>query len=258
MIAQDQTSSSKKAVPTGLLSDISLPSAERSDEARPRIALLTPYTGGNLGDAAIQDAMIANLRLRMPGSQFLGITLNGANFLEKHGGEAFPLLATSTWLSRPQKALSSTPPAADRSVDAGDRTLWKGWRGPIRGILGAVPGMVPFLRRVRAQMARLRSEIRHSIAGYRVLRRQDLLVVSGGGQLDEEWGGAWRLPFAICKWLLLSRIAGVPCAMVSVGAGKINSAVSRQIVLGRASTVLLPVLPGNEHQNNRREPVAAC
>lgn len=173
--------------------------------------------------------MIANLRLRMPGSQFLGITLNGANFLEKHGGEAFPLLATSTWLSRPHETLSNTPTAADRSADAGDAPFWKGWRGPIRGILGAVPGVVPFLRRVRAQMARLRSEIRHSFEGYRVLRRQDLLVVSGGGQLDEEWGGAWRLPFAICKWLLLSRIAGVPCAMVSVGAGKITSTASRKL-----------------------------
>jgi hypothetical protein len=33
---------------------------------RLRIALLTPYTGANLGDASIQDAMIANLCLRLP------------------------------------------------------------------------------------------------------------------------------------------------------------------------------------------------
>src|ERR1700683_4407939 len=60
---------------------------------RPRIALVTPYSGGNLGDAAIQDSMISNLRRRIPGAQFLGITLNGDNFLTKHGDGAFPLLA---------------------------------------------------------------------------------------------------------------------------------------------------------------------
>lgn len=46
----------------------------------PRIALLTPYNGGNLGDAAIQDAMIANLRSRLPDAQFSGICLNCDNF----------------------------------------------------------------------------------------------------------------------------------------------------------------------------------
>lgn len=38
-------------------------------ESGPQVALLTPYTGGNLGDAAIQDAMIANLCRRMPGAR---------------------------------------------------------------------------------------------------------------------------------------------------------------------------------------------
>ena len=66
--------------------------------------------------------------------------------------------------------------------------------------------------------------------GYRVLRTQDLLVVSGGGQLDEEYGGAWRLPFAICKWVLLARLARVPCAMASIGAGRITSPTSRMFV----------------------------
>src|SRR5208283_3387887 len=62
-----------------------------------------------------------------------------------------------------------------------------------------------------------------------VLRTQDLLLFSGGGQLDEEYGGAWRLPFAVCKWVLLARLARVPCAMASVGAGKITSRASRML-----------------------------
>src|SRR5665213_1359142 len=65
-------------------------SAERS----PRIALLTPYTGGNFGDAAIQDAMIANLRLRLPNAQFSGISLHNENYLRQHGTRAFPICAS--------------------------------------------------------------------------------------------------------------------------------------------------------------------
>src|SRR6202012_2037023 len=60
----------------------------------PCIALLTPYTGGNLGDAAIQDAMIANLQLRLPRAQISGISLNCESFLERHAANgAFPLCA---------------------------------------------------------------------------------------------------------------------------------------------------------------------
>ena len=62
----------------------------------PRIALLTPYNGGNLGDAAIQDALIHNLQVRLPGCQFSGITLNGGNFTQRHGARSFPYANVQT------------------------------------------------------------------------------------------------------------------------------------------------------------------
>ena len=58
------------------------------------IALLTPYTGSNFGDGAIQDAMIANMRLRFPAAQFSGISLNCENFVQRHGVDAYPVCAT--------------------------------------------------------------------------------------------------------------------------------------------------------------------
>ena len=48
-------------------------------------------------------------------------------------------------------------------------------------------------------------EVRHSVEGYRFLRTQHLLVVSGGGQLTEEWGGAWQHPFGLFKWAILAQ-----------------------------------------------------
>jgi hypothetical protein len=63
--------------------------AHRTEQCR--IALLTPYNGGNFGDAAIQDSVIMNLRRRLPRARFAGICLNLDNFIERHDKAAFPL-----------------------------------------------------------------------------------------------------------------------------------------------------------------------
>ena len=197
----------------------------------PRIALVTPYTGGNLGDAAIQDAMIANLRQRMPGAQFFGITLSCDNFLKQHGVGAFPLMAASMPLSyRSGRRLAQQPKGSERFAGEADYPPRNVWTNPIRRVLRRVPGLVPVLKRAWAWVATVHREIFHSFEGYRLLRTQDLLIISGGGQLDEEYGGAWRLPFAVCKWVLLARLARVPCAMASVGAGMISLPASRRFI----------------------------
>ena len=119
--------------------------------ASPRIALVTPYTGGNLGDAAIQDAMIFNLRRRMPGATFFGITLDGDNFLRQHGEGAFPLMAASMPLSdgSGKSWVEQTKGSAGFKPQAGypGRKLWT---NPIRRVLRRVPG----LRAVREKMPR--------------------------------------------------------------------------------------------------------
>jgi len=198
---------------------------------QPRIALLTPYNGGNLGDAAIQDSMISNLRRQMPGAQFLGITLNCDNFLRQHGAMAFPLLASmmphevKSGVGSSSRTLNS-----DGSfVRVGNARIQDG-TSPIRRAIRSMPGLVALFRRVRAWIAPIRREFVHWLEGYRALRTQDLLLLSGGGQLDEEYGGAWRLPFAYCKWTLLAMLAGVPCAMASVGAGSIKLPASRRFI----------------------------
>jgi polysaccharide pyruvyl transferase WcaK-like protein len=47
-----------------------------------------------------------------------------------------------------------------------------------------------------------------------------MLVVAGGGQLDEEWGGSWGHPFALMKWAVLARAAGISVVFLSVGGGR--------------------------------------
>jgi polysaccharide pyruvyl transferase WcaK-like protein len=204
-----------------LSSTASLPGREAGEELpepRPRIALLTPYTGGNLGDAAIQDAMIANLRLRLPQAQFSGVSLNCNNFLERHGMAAFPLCGSD---------IPFYKMCADWRKDAGrpaTRPIQKGLvAARIKRAINQIPVLGRYLKAIRACW----EEFRHWVQGFRFLRTQDLLIVSGGGQLNEEWGGPWGQPFALFKWALLARIAKVPYVIASVGAGKAASATSR-------------------------------
>lgn len=189
------------------------------------MALLTPYTGGNLGDAAIQDAMIANLRRRLAGAQFSGISLNCENFLERHGSGAFPLCVTNRpFYGMSGRSVSDAPREADaRSAKPGLGRLGVGF-------LKKIPGLRTSLKAVHARIAGVRREIHHSMEGYRFLRTQDLVIVSGGGQLDEEWGGPWGHPWALFKWGVLARLARVPYAIASVGGCKVTSTLSRKFL----------------------------
>lgn len=201
--------------------------AEKADALGTRIALLTPYTGGNLGDAAIQDSMIANLRQRMPNAQFMGATLDCDNFLKQHGSGAFPLLASTRRLSHGSNGVLAGQSGRNEQEDRPKFPEPRRWSNRIKRAVRLVPGLTVFLKGVRAWMKLIVRELTHSFEAYHFLRTQDLLIISGGGQLDEEWGGAWVFPFALFKWALLARLAGVPCAAASVGVGKTNSPTSR-------------------------------
>jgi polysaccharide pyruvyl transferase WcaK-like protein len=193
---------------------------------RPRIALLTPYTGGNLGDATIQDAMIANLRVRLPRAQFAGVSLNGDNFVERHGVTSFPLCASRAgFYAMCSGKLAAKPSGGDSSAQQSSENGWSA--ASVKRTLKHVPVLGRLLKAIYSFAKRIYGEIFHCLGGYRFLRNQDLLIVSGGGQLDEEWGGPWGHPFALFKWAVLARIARVPCAIVSVGACKVDSRLSR-------------------------------
>lgn len=203
-----------------LLADPKPSRVEALVESGPQIALLTPYTGGNLGDAAIQDSMIENLRQRLPGATFSGISLNNENYLQRHGSRVFPLCISSSAFYGMTSSTASES-GAQSSVAQSERR-----RLSLMSILRHVPGA----KKIKRRLAPLRKELHHWLSGYRFLREHDMLVVCGGGQLDEEWGGAWGHPFALFKWAVLSRFARVPCAMASVGACKLDSRLSRLFV----------------------------
>jgi polysaccharide pyruvyl transferase WcaK-like protein len=196
----------------------------------PRIALLTPYTGGNLGDAAIQDAMITNLRVRLPAAQFSGLTLNCANFVVLHGDDAFPLSENNQPSYGIFGARSGRETATARVSSGSTSDRRADWANGAKRLLRKIPLVNRCARWVRDWARPISREIQHSRDGYRFLRAQDLLIVSGGGQLDDTWGGAWGHPFALFKWAVLARIARIPYAIASVGASGTNSRLSQVLL----------------------------
>ena len=70
-------------------------------------------------------------------------------------------------------------------------------------------------------------EVLHWRIAFREMRQVDALVVSGGGQLDDHWGGPWRAPYALWKWSLVARLVRKEVVFLSVGAGTIDGGLTR-------------------------------
>src|SRR5262245_47408574 len=65
--------------------------AAKRVSTRPIIGLLTPYCGGNLGDAAIYTSTIDAIRARIPDAEIFGLNLFPAETRRLHGVVAYPL-----------------------------------------------------------------------------------------------------------------------------------------------------------------------
>ena len=65
----------------------------------------------------------------------------------------------------------------------------------------------------------------------RFARSLDLLVISGGGQLDDFWGGSWNHPRLMLQWTALARRHGVPVAFAGVGLDRLSTRLSRKFAV---------------------------
>ncbi|HEU4622345.1 MAG TPA: polysaccharide pyruvyl transferase family protein [Burkholderiaceae bacterium] len=139
-----------------------------------RVGLLGPYSSRNLGDTAIQGAVIARLRKHDADIEPIGICPEPDDTRRTHGIQAFPL-----------------EPHSGRAC--GTRIL--------------------SLAKIFAFVGTL-----------------DALIISGGGQLDEFWGGPWGHPFSLWAWTWCASLRGVPVAVLGVGLDRIDTRLSRLFV----------------------------
>lgn len=173
--------------------------SRHSELQRVRVGLLGAYHSRNLGDTAIQAAVMANLRNHWRDAEFLGISWDPQDARRCHGIDSVSLLDATDGapIEEPERATGSR---------LGDRMRRVAERLAVKQVL-ARPGQ---LRRISAVVGSL-----------------DLLVISGGGQLDDFWGGPWSHPHALFTWVALARLHRVPIAVFGVGIDDISTRLGR-------------------------------
>lgn len=207
-----------------------------------RLALLTPYGGSNLGDGAIQTAIIEGLRRHFPNTELTKITLNPEKTSRLHNIPAFPITGLyvsfySETLFKPtdglfvkfarqskqKKEVQETQ--KQESTQSGSKEQKNFWsRLKKTPILGS---FLEYLLKITRKFFIITHEIHHLIISYKFVKRTDAIIVSGGGQLDELWGGAWGHPYALFRWAILSKLAGKKFIVTSVGVGELNTKLGR-------------------------------
>ena len=178
------------------------------DAAMPRssapfkIGLLDAMGYGNLGDAAIQDSVIANIKKRLPNAQIIGFSFVPEDTVKRHGIPCYPISRPPGWGG-----------AATQKADRNGIAMLLKW--PIQRI---------------PRLANLTRKFEFLSQSYKVLRDLDILIFSGGGQLGDLWGGPWGHPYNILKFAFLAKLAGKQVYFLNVGAETLEHWLSRFFV----------------------------
>lgn len=186
-----------------------------------KIAVFGHVGRGNLGDEATVAAILQNIRLRQPNAEISTFTMDPVDSRERHQVPAFPIRRLAK-----QRQPAVSPPQNDMSQLRGIGDRLKHW-------LKSVPVVGTVLRRLRAVVDRISAavaELPFLVKSSRRLKGTDLLIVAGGGQLGDYFEGSWGYPFTILKWTLMAKARGAKVAFLSVGAGPIDSFLSKRFI----------------------------
>lgn len=185
-----------------------------------KIGIFGFFGYGNLGNAAIQDAMIENICRYYPGAEIFGFSLNPEDTQKRHGIISYPIVARFGQTTVAGQ-FSALPPAKRTPYEITKTWLRKAPR--LFSVLKALKRPLDYLEYILKEAQFWRSS-------YNILKNIDLFIVSGGGALDDFWGGPWSHPYTIFKWAVMARFAGSRLVVVSVGAERLQSRWSRFFV----------------------------
>jgi polysaccharide pyruvyl transferase WcaK-like protein len=177
-----------------------------------KIGLMGPY-GGNLGDAAIQQAMIQNIQNYYPNAKIYGFSLDPNDTENRHHIPSFPI---TRFYCREQWWLGKNP-------NFFTTRLYK-----LVERLSSVSN--PIVRKFGNLLIYPILEIIATVNAYKNLDGFDVLLVSGGGQIDDYWGGPWAHPYTLLFWGILAKLRKTKYAIVSVGAGPLDAKLSRLFI----------------------------
>jgi polysaccharide pyruvyl transferase WcaK-like protein len=196
-----------------------------------KVGLLDQYTGANLGDAAILEAAIHNVLARHPDAEVCLFALNPEESARRHGVMCYPIAGFRlSWYSdflREAEAVALAKKATSGPPQISAARRWVHGRPMLRRILKGSRGFaLGFIRALR----NVGTEAAHIVRMYRLLKGFDVLVISGGGQIDDDYGGAWGHPYTLFKFALLTRVTNTTLVYWSVGVCALRFALSHFFV----------------------------
>lgn len=183
-----------------------------------KIGLLDHLGHGNLGDEATLAVVMNQIKSRWPQAAIIGLTLNPFDTNTRHGILSYAI-----------RRDSKLPPGTQKSAPSEANA-----KKEIKNLVSRYPILFALLRKINSIVIRmpraLFQELLFLVDSYRIVKSLDLLIICGGGQLLDSWGGPWKFPYTLFKWVLLARISRIHCYFVNVGAGPLNHPLSRWFV----------------------------
>ena len=191
-----------------------------------RIGLLDQYTGENMGDTAIQKAAIDNIKKRHPEAIICLFTLYPMKTQKVIGIKSFPISGFHlSWYSDFSYLIKENTISSNEEK-LSTKEMFKILVKRIPFLFNVLKVVNSFISPVRKKFSELCCELLNIGRSYRILKNIDLLIVSGGGQLDDAYGGPWGHPYTLLKWAILAKITNTRFIFLSVGACSINYKLS--------------------------------
>ncbi len=154
-----------------------------------RIGLLGMYASRNLGDVAIQLAVMSALHARHDNVEFVGLCQDPEDTVRTFNIAAIASSGEGALITPATLAESvSQVPSSDKSR------------------LSRLLGKFFALRQIQLQM-----------------RSLDMLLISGSGQIDDFWGGPWAQPFRLMAWSFAARSQGKKVVVFGVGVDELRT-----------------------------------
>lgn len=164
---------------------------------RTKIALFGIFGVQNLGNECVLQAMIHNIRERLPEAELYGICYEPQDTLARHG-------------------LTAVPIRAQYSRDAES---------------GQLPRSRSKLARLfRILFIRVPGELLGWFKAFRVLWGTDMVAMTGTGMLTDYSTSSFGYPYDVFKWTIAARLAGCKVRFVGIGVGPIYERLSRYFI----------------------------
>jgi polysaccharide pyruvyl transferase WcaK-like protein len=206
-----------------------------------RIGILGHYGNQNLGDEAIIEAMIANIKRREPGAIFKCISINPQDSSQRYNVDSFPLRYRKEYFVN---NLEKTNTVRTKAIHTKKNEVQENKHdSKVKGIRQIVKQLPIIGFAAKAVVASIDSAIQLKGELYfltkvkRKLNEIDLLIVCGSNQFLDNFGGAWGFPYTLLKWTILAKYSGTKVAFASIGAGPLTHSLSYKmlkIALSRA------------------------